>query len=347
MRLLLGAHRSRLAPVRIEQPRLLLDRAAVFDHADLPPGLVLDRLADEADGIEVLDLAARAERRAGLAHRDVHVRPQMALLHVAVAGAEVAQDRAQLGQERLGFFGGAQIGLGHDLHQRDAGPVEIDERHGGVLVVQRLAGILLEMQTLDADPHGLAVGHVDHDLALADDRRFVLADLIALRQIRIEIVLAVEHGPFRLIFAFSPSPVRTACRTHSSLITGSMPGMAASTSETCEFGSPPKAVDAPENNFGLRGDLRMHLHADDDLPVAGRAFDQLRFLVRRCIHRDFAWPRRLGYALHLAHCKPVRRWAARPVLPQAHWRFPRCARNICAVHSALDNARISEFNLAR
>src|SRR5262249_42976694 len=49
--------------------------------------------------------------------------------------------------------------------------------------------------------------------------------------------------------ALSPSPVRTACLMHSSLMTGSMPGMAASTSETCELGSPPKAVDAPENNF--------------------------------------------------------------------------------------------------
>src|ERR1700733_676649 len=28
-----------------------------------------------------------------------------------------------------------------------------------------------------------------------------------------------------------------------------MPGMAASTSETCEFGSPPNAVAAPENNL--------------------------------------------------------------------------------------------------
>ena len=46
------------------------------------------------------------------------------------------------------------------------------------------------------DPHGLAIGHVDHHLALPDDRGFVLADLIALRQIRIEIVLAVEDGPF-------------------------------------------------------------------------------------------------------------------------------------------------------
>ena len=62
-----------------------------------------------------------------------------------------------------------------------------------MLVVQRLAGVLLQMQPLDADRDGLAAVEVDHDLALADDRRLVLADLIALRQIRIEIVLAVEH----------------------------------------------------------------------------------------------------------------------------------------------------------
>jgi hypothetical protein len=36
---------------------------------------------------------------------------------------------------------------------------------------------------------------------------------------------------------------------HSWLITGSIPGMAASTRETCEFGSPPKAVEAPEKSF--------------------------------------------------------------------------------------------------
>jgi hypothetical protein len=45
--------------------------------------------------------------------------------------------------------------------------------------------------------------------------------------------------------------VRTAWRTHSPLITGSMPGMAASTSETCELGAPPKAVDAPEKSLAL------------------------------------------------------------------------------------------------
>src|SRR5262249_53679927 len=36
---------------------------------------------------------------------------------------------------------------------------------------------------------------------------------------------------------------------HSSLITGSMPGIAASTSDTCELGSPPNSVEAPEKSF--------------------------------------------------------------------------------------------------
>jgi hypothetical protein len=53
----------------------------------------------------------------------------------------------------------------------DAGAVEIDEATSSGLVVQRLAGVLLEMQPLDADGDGIAVGRqVDHDLALADDR---------------------------------------------------------------------------------------------------------------------------------------------------------------------------------
>jgi hypothetical protein len=63
--------------------------------------------------------------------------------------------------------------------------------HVGVLVVDRLAGVLLQVQALDAD---LRVDAIDQstDLALADDRMLELADLIALRQVGIEIVLAVE-----------------------------------------------------------------------------------------------------------------------------------------------------------
>ena len=42
------------------------------------------------------------------------------------------------------------------------------------------------------DAAGDAGGHVDDDLALADDRVVELADLVALRQVGIEVVLAVE-----------------------------------------------------------------------------------------------------------------------------------------------------------
>ena len=59
VRLFLGAHRARLAFAGIEQPRLLVDGAAVLDDLDLPARFVLDRLADEADRVHVLDFAAR------------------------------------------------------------------------------------------------------------------------------------------------------------------------------------------------------------------------------------------------------------------------------------------------
>ncbi len=45
--------------------------------------------------------------------------------------------------------------------------------------------------------------------------------------------------------------MRTACAMHAALITGSMPGMAASTRETWLLGSPPNSVEAPENSLDL------------------------------------------------------------------------------------------------
>jgi hypothetical protein len=58
----LGAHGAGLAGVRIEQHGGLVDAAAVLDRLDLPLRLVLDRLLQEAEGVEVLDLAPRAQR---------------------------------------------------------------------------------------------------------------------------------------------------------------------------------------------------------------------------------------------------------------------------------------------
>ena len=63
-----------------------------------------------------------------------------------------------------------------------------------MLVVQAFAGILLEMQPGDADLAGRAIGHVEHDPAMPDHRLQILRDLIAGRQVGIEIILAVEHA---------------------------------------------------------------------------------------------------------------------------------------------------------
>ena len=45
--------------------------------------------------------------------------------------------------------------------------------------------------------------------------------------------------------------MRTACSTQTSLMTGSMPGKAASTKLTWLFGAAPKSVAEPENSFAF------------------------------------------------------------------------------------------------
>src|SRR5205085_2374241 len=61
MRLFLRAHRPRLAGAGVEQARFLFDRATAFDDVGLAARFVFHSLRDEAHGVDVLDLAARAE----------------------------------------------------------------------------------------------------------------------------------------------------------------------------------------------------------------------------------------------------------------------------------------------
>ena len=67
----------------------------------------------------------------------------------------------------------------------------------GKVLVQRLARVLLEVRARDADRLRRAVLEHDLDAAVCDDRQLVLADLIALRQVGIEVVLAREHRAAR------------------------------------------------------------------------------------------------------------------------------------------------------
>src|SRR5262245_26492317 len=135
------------------------------------------------------------------------------------------------------------------------------------------------MQPLDADFDGLAVGHVQDHFALADQWGLVLADLIALRQIGIEIILPVEYR-FQMNPRLEPEP--GADRLADALLVDDrkhawhrgVDERDLRVRRTAECGR------SAGEQLGLRDDLRVHLHADDDLPIAGGALDELAGFFR-------------------------------------------------------------------
>ena len=187
----------------------------------------------------------------------------------------------QLGDVGLGLPGRAQVRLGDDLHQRHAGAVEVDVGVLGMLIVQRLAGVLLQMQPLDADLQPLAacpgprsgVG-VDLHHALADDRPLVLRDLIALRQVGIEVVLAVEHGD-EIDLGVEPQARAHGLR-HASLVDHRQHARHGRIDERdMGIGLAAELGGGGGEQLGLGGDLGVHLQADHHLPVAARTPDQV------------------------------------------------------------------------
>src|SRR5882724_11234276 len=143
-----------------------------------------------------------------------------------------------------------------------------------MLIVQRLAGVLLKMQALDANLNRLAIGQINRDLAFAYDGRLVLADLVALRQVRIEIVLPVEHrfeidpgleaktGTHRLLDAFLVDHRQHA--RHRGIDQRDV-RIGLATELGCGAGKELRA----------RGHLGVDLEPDDDLPVASGTADEL------------------------------------------------------------------------
>src|SRR4029077_3526841 len=98
------------------------------------------------------------------------------------------------------LLGRAEIGCRDDLEQRRAAAVEVDEAVVGAYRaagrsagMDGLRGVLLEMRPHDPD-FSLAVLRGKGEPAGAAEGRLVLADLVALRQVGIEVVLAGEDG---------------------------------------------------------------------------------------------------------------------------------------------------------
>ena len=145
-----------------------------------------------------------------------------------------------------------------------------------MLIVHQLACILLDMDSLDPDPLGrlrsLGIGR-DVDRALADDRVVQLADLIALRQIGVEIILAVEPRPavdlrvdrhagtHRLADALA-----VRYRQHPRHRRVDQADLRVRLS--AETGR------RTREQLRIRRDLGVDLEADHDLPVTGRAVDE-------------------------------------------------------------------------
>ena len=161
----------------------------------LAPVLDAQRPFEEAERVQVLEFDPVAELLASPpAHRDV-VHPQVAPLHVDVGDLAVREARPNRPGEGGGLAGGADVGLAHDLDQRHAGAVEVHsaaDAGAGDALVHQLSGVLLELDPVDPDLT-LSDGHC----AGSGERVIVLSDLVALREVRIEVVLPLEDRRVR------------------------------------------------------------------------------------------------------------------------------------------------------
>ena len=94
------------------------------------------------------------------------------------------------------FFRCVHGRFGDDLQQGCAGTIEIDTGGGVEGIVQRFSSVFFQMRARQWHHQHAAIIEACLDRTADDDRQFVLADLIALGQIRIEIILARKHAAF-------------------------------------------------------------------------------------------------------------------------------------------------------
>ena len=185
----------RAAGSGVPQPRLLDHASAPVQQLDLPVDFVLDRFFEMTERVDVLHLRLGAERLLPTrAHRDVGVAAQAPLFHVAVVDAEPHQDVAQAREELGRLGGGAHVRLRHDLDERHAAPVVVDV--GAPIgieeaLMQRLARVFLHVDAGQSNPRDRST---DGDVEASAERQrpLVLRDLVALGQVRVEVVLPRE-----------------------------------------------------------------------------------------------------------------------------------------------------------
>ena len=168
-------------------------------HLGLASDLVGDGVLQRPQRVHVLHLGAGpvAGRPDGT-DRHVGVESHRPGLQPGIGHSQPADHPLQFGGIGPRLLRAAQVGLGHHLDQRHPGAVEVDQRAGGVVdapplgAVQALPGVLLHVDPGDPDPADHPFD-VDIEVPVDAQRDVVLRDLVVLRQVRIEVVLAVEH----------------------------------------------------------------------------------------------------------------------------------------------------------
>ena len=169
---------------------LLIDDAALLEHLSLTANLVGKAIVQALKRVEVLELGLGAQLGlAAATQRHVTVAAHGTLLHGAIGNAQRHKDATELFHKQARFLGRAQIGLSHELNQRRAAAVVIDERLGrggnaalGAAHVHHLGGVLLHMDAQDANGHRVgtvlaALGHLQVGRIIAGQ---VAGTLIAL-----------------------------------------------------------------------------------------------------------------------------------------------------------------------
>jgi hypothetical protein len=113
---------------------------------------------------------------------------------VAVADAGVEHDLTESSEVGVGLLGGAHVRLGNNFGERSAATIVVHIRLSGGLretFVKVFCGVVFEMETGDADALPSS-SEFDFEPASGSERQFILRDLVALREVWIEIILAGE-----------------------------------------------------------------------------------------------------------------------------------------------------------
>src|SRR5271170_3387821 len=103
------------------------------------------------------------------------------------------------------------------------------------------------MEPGDADLARRAIGHVERDPAMPDHRLQILRDLIAGRQVRIKIILTIEHA-LKVDLGLETEPGLDRLLDTNAIDDRQHAREPASIGETWVLGSAPKSVAAPENS---------------------------------------------------------------------------------------------------